>query len=452
MKPNSAAVRSGYACLAVVLACAAVFSCTEDGAESAESGTAAVPYEAVPAQANVPGFDGGRRDTGMNANRLAPVRIGPSEMANGWAFVSAGQRHTAAIGKDGSLWAWGMLALDDGLVKIRNRPVRIGSQMDWVYASSGGFHTLLLKADGSLWAWGGNNWGVLGDGMGEGGWYSNRLEGMQYVPVQIGAGRSWASVSAGSNHSAAVAADGSLWTWGCNSYGQLGDGGDGNDGLWPMFNNTMERVGTDSDWASVCAGGNFTVAIKTDGSLWVWGTNYWGQLGNGAGGEGEGHGNRYGKNKPVRIGSENDWAVAVTGGNHTVALQTDGSLWAWGYNAYGQLGNGEGGGGYEKRYEGGHNIPERVGTGNDWTAVSAGWSNTVALRADGSLWAWGLISNNGEVVRQTTPVRIGTSQWTAASSGYSHTAIIGTDGSLWTWGGNRWGQLGDGTDGGGRPY
>jgi hypothetical protein len=107
-------------------------------------------------------------------------------------------------------------------------------------------------------------------------------------------------------------------------------------------------VGTDNDWAAITAGTYHSAALKQDGSLWAWGYNYYGQLGNGT---------TDGTNRPIRAGLDNNWVVVEAGSYHTVGLNSDGSLWAWGYNYYGQLGN---------DITEGTNVPVRIGTDNDW--------------------------------------------------------------------------------------
>ncbi|MCI5224292.1 MAG: hypothetical protein D3924_16895 [Candidatus Electrothrix sp. AR4] len=142
--------------------------------------------------------------------------------------------------------------------------------------------------------------------------------------MRIGEDSDWVGVAAGGWHNLTLKDDGSIWTWGFNYYGQLGDGSTDHK-LSPM------RIGEDNDWIAVAAGGWHNLALKDDGSLWTWGGNWFGQLGDGSTTD---------RHSPVQIGEDNDWIAVATGGYHSLALKSDGSLWAWGYNGDGQLGDG----------------------------------------------------------------------------------------------------------------
>jgi alpha-tubulin suppressor-like RCC1 family protein len=307
--------------------------------------------------------------------------------------VAAGWGYTMAIKADGTLWGWGMWSGGKTGVgewpgfHYNPTPTKAGTGNDWAGAlvSCGYNHTVAVKADGSLWAWGYNNWGQIGNGF----------VGEQYVvvPTRVGAGNDWRAAAASHNHCVALRADGGVWAWGTNDYGQPGVG------EWPGFhyNPTPTRAGTDDDWAgaSVSCGYNHTVAVKADGSLWTWGYNNWGQIGNGFVGE------QY-VVVPTRVGTGNDWRAAAASHNHCVALRVDGNVWAWGTNDYGQLGVGN---------TALRSSPAQVGEGSDWAAVAAGWCCTYALKGNGELWAWGL--NNyyqagiGTTENQLTPAKVG---------------------------------------------
>jgi alpha-tubulin suppressor-like RCC1 family protein len=142
------------------------------------------------------------------------------------------------------------------------------------------------------------------------------------IPIQIGTANDWQSIYAGCGHSFAIKTNGTLWAWGWNSIGQLGTG---------TNSHVPIQVGTSTNWQSASAGGTHSVALKTDGTLWAWGSNQYGQLGNGT------TNNSY---VPIQIGTATDWQNVSAGLYwHTTALKTDGTLWAWGDNEYGQLGD-----------------------------------------------------------------------------------------------------------------
>jgi alpha-tubulin suppressor-like RCC1 family protein len=279
-----------------------------------------------------------------------------------------------------------------------------------------------LEQDGSLWAWGDNSAGQLGDGT-----FVNKS-----TPVRVGTATDWVALAAGHYYTLALKKDGSLWAWGDNSSGQLGDG--------TTYRKSMPvRVDSATDWVAVAPGSTHTVALKQDGSLWAWGDNTYGQLGDGT---------TVPKLTPARIDTATDWVAMAAGNVHTVALKQDGSLWAWGVNTYGQLGDGT----TDAKF-----TPLRIDTATDWVAVAAGAWHTMALKQDGSLWGWGE-NNVGQLgddttVSKLTPVRIGTAtDWMTVAPGFYHTAALKQDGSLWAWGYNYYGQLGDGQMYGSRPW
>src|SRR3990170_1702479 len=188
---------------------------------------------------------------------------------------------------------------------------------NWASVSAGALHTIAIKRDDTLytlWAWGYNASGRLGDGT-----TTNRT-----TPTQIGTATTWSSVFSGEHHTAAIKTNGTLWAWGRNNSGQLGDG-------TIISKTTPTQIGAETTWSSVSGGGWHTVARKSDGTLWAWGYNDDGQLGDGT---------IISKTTPTQIGAETTWSSVSGGGWHTVARKSDGTLWAWGDNYYGQLGDG----------------------------------------------------------------------------------------------------------------
>jgi len=316
------------------------------------------------------GTGGTRLGIGTSESTSSYIKI-----MEGVIAVSDGRGHTTAIKATGSLWAWGNNGagqLGDGTNITRLSPIKV---MDDVIAvSAGDVHTMAIRTDDSLWAWGNNDFGRLGDGT-----ITDR-----YSPVKILG--NVIAVSAGNMHTMAIRSDGSLWGWGSNGAGQLGDG------------TTIDRHSPTKimdDVIAVSAGSVHTMAIKTDGSLWAWGSNHFNQLGDGAINIGVlGANNRH---YPIMI--MEDVAAVSAGARHTMAIKTDGSLWAWGNYRDGQLGNGQ----YTPPPPPGvliHHSPDGPSGGaidvidpvrimDGVIAVSAGFWHTIAIRADGSLWAWG---------------------------------------------------------------
>jgi len=339
-----------------------------------------------------------------------------------WEHVSAGGSHTAAIGRDGSLWAWGsnsMGRIGDGAGGgngcDRHSPVRIDPLQNWEYLSVGTGRTIAIDKLGNAYTWGTNWRGELGLDELDLNWMNiNYRNSPAHIMSLAG------SVSVGGMHTAAIRRDGSLWTWGANWSGQVGDG-TGGSGQYSDFRYIPTQIGTDTNWASVSVGSNHTAAIRTDGSLWAWGSNNSGQLGDGTTTD---------RNTPTRIGTDTNWAYVSAGGSRTIAIRTNGSLWSWGHDA----------------------IISPADT--NWASVSTSLADsgaTLAIRTDGSLWAWGRntygqFGNGTTNIFSTPPTRIGTdTDWVSVSLGERHSTAIRRDGTLWAWGSNTSGQLGDGT-------
>ncbi|MFE3849446.1 LamG-like jellyroll fold domain-containing protein [Flavobacterium sp. LB3P45] len=284
----------------------------------------------------------------------------------------------------------------------------------WQSVSTGGYHTLGIKTDGTLWVWGANYYGQLGDGT-----LTNRN-----IPVQIGSSNNWQDISAGDFHSIGLKTDGTIWAWGANYEGQLGDGTSTNK-------NTPVQIGVATNWQSITAGSHHNGAIKTDGTLWVWGRNFDGQLGDGT---------NISKNIPVKIGTDNNWLSILPSYVHTVGLKTNGTLWSWGRNSEGQLGDGT---------DINKSSPVQVGTFTNWQSISVGHFYTNGLRTDGTLWAWGANDygqlGDGTYINKNMPLQIGAvNNWQSISAGHFFTHAIKSDGTLWGWGRNSEGQLGYG--------
>ncbi|OGG61213.1 hypothetical protein A3C87_03645 [Candidatus Kaiserbacteria bacterium RIFCSPHIGHO2_02_FULL_49_34] len=265
-------------------------------------------------------------------------------------------------------------------------------------------------AEGTLWMWGNNAFGQLGLGD----------QVHRSIPTQIGTATDWKQVSANGNHALAIKTNGELYAWGYNFNGQLGLG-DTNDRLVPT------RVGTDTDWEYVGAGGTHTLAIKTDGSLWATGLNSSGQLG---------FGDTTQRTTFTRVGSANDWSTVRSSSVHTLAIKTDGTLYAWGSNVNGRTGIG--------LTSGNTLSPTQVGSANNWTHIRVGTGFSVAL-ASTTLYTWG---NNtfgelalGDTTQRATPTLV-SGQWSTVEASSVHMHALDTSGFLYATGRNAFGQLG----------
>jgi alpha-tubulin suppressor-like RCC1 family protein len=243
--------------------------------------------------------------------------------ATDWCQVSAGACHNIAIKTSGQIWGWGrnlLGVLGDGTTTCYCSPVQeFCSATDWCQVSTGCIHTTAIKTSGELWVWGYNGCGRFGDGT-----TTNSCSPVR----EICSATDWCQTSAGISHTASVKTSGELWTWGLNglNISRLGDGTT-TDKCSPV-----REICSATDWCQVSTGSLHTTAIKTSGELWAWGWNGCGRLGDGA---------TTAKCSPVReICSATDWCQTSAGVLHTLAVKTSGELWVWGSNNCGRLGDG----------------------------------------------------------------------------------------------------------------
>lgn len=318
------------------------------------------------------------------------------------------------------LYGWGdngdgVLGINVDETSDRSSPVQVGALTTWDQVSSGDDHSVAIKTDGTLWAWGYNFYGSLGDGT-----VISRSS-----PVQIGSLTTWSQALSANEFTIAVKTDGTLWSWGNNSQGRLGLNDDE-----PRSSPT--QIGSDTNWYKIGTGYNstHTLAIKTDGTLWSWGNGTFGRLGKNS---------LISRSSPVQIGSLTTWSEISAGDATSAAIKTDGTLWMWGRNGYGAVGNGT---------NADVSSPVQVGALTNWQKVTVG-SSVHAIKTTGTLWGWGYnvdgqLGDNTNILR-SSPVQIG-SLTTWAEATWSGGAIK-TDGTLWTWGLNNRGQLGENTQG-----
>ena len=341
-----------------------------------------------------------------------------------WKQVACGSSNTAAIKTDGTLWMWGNNSngsIGDNSTTHKSSPVQtIAGGTNWKQVSSGSVCTAAIKTDGTLWTWGVNQYGQLGD---------NSITQKSSPAQTIAGGTNWKQVSCGQFHMAAIKTDGTLWTWGINTRGQLGDNST------TYKSSPVQTIAGGTNWKQVSCGGMNTTAIKTDGTLWTWGYNNFGQLGDNSITQ---------KSSPAQtIAGGTNWKQVSCGQFHMAAIKTDGTLWTWGINTRGQLG--------DNSVTGRSSPVQTIAGGTNWKQVSCGGMNTTAIKTDGTLWCcgyntYGQVGDN-TITHRSSPVQTvaGGTNWKTAYTGTDVNSAIKTDGTFWVWGRNQFGQLGDNT-------
>jgi len=329
-----------------------------------------------------------------------------------------------------TLWSWGYNgygSLGDNSTVDKSSPVTtVAGGTNWKQVACGYYHTAAIKTDGTLWTWGFNGNGGLGDGT---------IGGKSSPVTTVAGGTNWKQVAGGSYHTAAIKTDGTLWTWGNNPYGALGDNTTVNK------SSPVTTVAGGTNWKQVSGGYGHTAAIKTDGTLWTWGNNFYGGLGDST---------TVDKSSPITtVAGGTNWKQVAGGNYHTAAIKTDGTLWTWGFNAYGGLG--------DNTTVNKSSPITTVAGGTNWKQVACGTYSAAAIKTDGTLWTWGMNNSNrgvaygqlgdGTSIHRSSPVTTvaGGTNWKQVAGGGTLTAAVKTDGTLWTWGWNFYGNLGDGT-------
>lgn len=357
------------------------------------------------------------------ADQPTPVQV--SGMAN-VQHVAAGMMHSLAVRTDGTAWAWGSDQygqLGDGAaLTTRPTPVQVtglSSIRQVAAAGSGGSYSLALRSDGTVWTWGDNSYGQLGIAG---------APANQPTPLQVTGLTSVREISAGAYHAVAARFDGSAAAWGRDNYGQLGDDAPEVDATTPVPVDI-------ADIRSVSAGAHHTLAVLDDGSMWSWGNDAQGQLGNDE--------DFLGQPLPVAVPCTSACAFiqVSTSGYHNVALRSDGTVWTWGNDGDGQLGN--------DASMVSQSVPVQVSGLTGVRQVAAGWTHSMALRNDGTVWTWGddgegQLGNDATLQRRTTPVQVPSlTNIRAIAGGGMHSLALHVDGTLWSWGSDLGGQLGN---------
>ncbi len=303
----------------------------------------------------------GELGDGTKIDKTLPAQV--SALGTAVQQIAVGVRHTCAI-SDSALWCWGFNGdgqLGNGTQVGEVLPVKVMALSGVLDVVTGYYDTCARKADGTLWCWGKNDYGQLGDGT----------QINSFVPVQVKAlGTGVAQVAVGDHHACARKTDGTAWCWGFNKLGQLGNGTT-SDSLSPV-----QVAALGSAAADIAAGTSHTCARKTDGTLWCWGSSAYGQVGNGS--------NAAAIPSPVQVASlaGNVDGLAIGANDFsTCAHKTDETAWCWGSNLGGQLGDGT---------KTDHEYPTQVAAlGANVIKIATSLQNSCAHTADGSVWCWG---------------------------------------------------------------
>jgi len=358
------------------------------------------------------------------------------------------QDFSILVNAPGEVWAWGnggSGALGNGETNTQSSPVQVNSTTGLTQAvqiSGGSNQSLALDAASNVWSWGSNYGnGQLGRPLSNG----NNLIPGKVVKTGGGDLSNIVSISSGNLHGMTIDATGQVWVWGDGQQGQLGNG------TATFSRNSADQVPGMSDVvAIVSSNGYHCLAVKSDGSVWGWGYNSYGQVGNG---DYSPDGSDIHTSSPSRVQGVSDAVAVAAGWGYSLALDKSGQVWAWGSNSSGQLGLG-----YTESSP--HLLAAKIPGLNNIVAISSGSSHSLALDKTGQVWAWGANSNGqlgqGNTSYSASPVKVLGSGGTgflnnikSISTGSGFSAALDNDGNIWTWGQNSYGQLGNGTEGAG---
>jgi alpha-tubulin suppressor-like RCC1 family protein len=291
------------------------------------------------------------------------------------------------------------------MAELRYPPHQVGVGTAWTAVAAGGEHTCAVLS-GQLWCWGDNDYGECATGS----------TSSAVVPSRSGTATDWSAVIAGYHHACGLEGS-ALSCWGRNREGEVGIG------TTVDVDTPMPVAGA---WRTVAAQSGASCGIQTSGALWCWGTS----------------GTIVNSTAPVQVGTVTTWDTVTVGDSHICATQSDHSLWCWGGNDYGQLG-------YNTVSSNPQPTPKQVGTSTVWLQPAGGYQHTCAVRTDHTLWCWGHNASGqlGDGTRNdtVTPTQVGTgATWASVALGAVHTCALQMDGTLWCWGDNTFGQIGDG--------
>ncbi|KJY65137.1 RCC1 repeat domain protein, 2 domains [Bifidobacterium polysaccharolyticum] len=368
-------------------------------------------------------------ETGNTKATITP----PTRQDIRFSQIQAGNSHSLAIGSDGNLYSWGSnqngqlgrnigSATYDAKPGLVVKPAGASDDFTWVQASAGYDHSLAIGSDGNLYSWGINSFGQLGRSIDS---PNDAQPGLVAKPAGTSTIFTWSQISAGGEFSLAIGSNGVLYSWGCNQWGQLGIGiRDSQTHITPSpIKNPSTATIT---WSKVSAGYDHALAIGSDRSVYSWGGNNHGQLGNG-------DSSSYWSTTLVKPQLPDTVTITQISAksDSSLALTSDGTLYAWGWNDNGQIGRGATGS--SAFYV---NPDKLTVSGVSFTQAGAGRGTTLALGSDGKLYGWG---KYGGTPITGTPSQV---SFTQVSAGDDYLLVLGSDGNLYSWGNNKYGQLG----------
>jgi len=323
--------------------------------------------------------------------------------------IKKGMMGAAGVSAAGyTIFGWG--AAYFGAINYRSSPIQIGDASEWLDMSSGGGYVLGIKTGNTLWSWGSAYGGQRGD---------NLATGTTTSPVQVGSLTDWENVFGGPSCSYATKTDGTLWAWGYGLGGMIGNGGE-------VSYSSPIQIGSLTDWGSAKIETTLLSvhAIKSDGTLWGWGSGRDGKLGIGT---------EINTSSPIQVGALTTWTSLGAMATGVAAIRNDGKLFAWGDNGFGFLG-------FNNTID--YSSPVQIGSLTDWSKVAGHTSGWCAIKADGTMWGVGQNEYYGQVGDSTTisrssPVQIGAlTSWSDIRGTRQNTIALRDDGTLWAWGDN----------------
>jgi alpha-tubulin suppressor-like RCC1 family protein len=366
----------------------------------------------------------------------SPDLRGPQAIAgvSGVRAIAARERVNLALRNNGTVLAWGDnssgLMGNGSAGGLQPRPTQIAGLTNVVAIALGDRHALALKADGTVWAWGSDGFGQLGDG-------TVGSPSVRATPGQVTGLTNVKAIAAGSTHSVALQGDGIVRTWGRDDAGQLGDGpgGDASGTPTPVVVHL-------ANVKAIAAGGHHTLAVRSDGTAWAWGSDGLGQQGDGTSGPAN--------TSPVQVVGLTNVTTVTAGDSYSAAVRADGTVWAWGSDVFGNLGDGTTSSPLSQP------VPTQVPRLNGVLSVVSAGEHTLAIRAENFVVSWGHDSDGqlgdggvGNPVDDQSPNSIGlATNLRAIAGGEAHTLALKADGTVMAWGDDSAGQLGDGTIGG----